>query len=213
MNYVEQLNNVKSRPYLFSYRRCPYAMRARMALVESDIEFDIYEISLRNKPYEMLSISPKGTVPVIRVNELVLDESLDIMKWASQNSKSNQFQILSLQDKKISDELISLNDGKFKVSLDHYKYFDRYPDKSIIKYRESCYFFLEILEERLSSTNFLISDERTFVDISIFPFIRQFMNVDKTWFDNSKYKKIKKWLILLIESDLFKRVMVKPIKG
>jgi glutathione S-transferase len=213
MNYVEQLNNVKSRPYLFSYRRCPYAMRARMALVESDIEFDIYEISLRNKPYEMLSISPKGTVPVLRVNELVLDESLDIMKWASQNSKSNQFQILSLQDKKISDELISLNDGKFKVSLDHYKYFDRYPDKSIIKYRESCYFFLEILEERLSSTNFLISDERTFVDISIFPFIRQFMNVDKTWFDNSKYKKIKKWLILLIESDLFKRVMVKPIKG
>ena len=184
-----------------------------MALVESDIEFDIYEISLRNKPYEMLSISPKGTVPVLRVNELVLDESLDIMKWASQNSKSNQFQILSLQDKKISDELISLNDGKFKVSLDHYKYFDRYPDKSIIKYRESCYFFLEILEERLSSTNFLISDERTFVDISIFPFIRQFMNVDKTWFDNSKYKKIKKWLILLIESDLFKRVMVKPIKG
>ena len=213
MNYVERLDSIESRPYLFSYRRCPYAMRARMALVESDIEFDIYEISLRNKPNEMLKISAKGTVPILRLNKLVLDESLDIMKWCYQNSKSNQFQILSLQDKKISDELINLNDGKFKVSLDHYKYFDRYPDKSKIEYRESCYFFLEILEERLSSTNFLISDERTFVDISIFPFIRQFMNVDKNWFDNSKYKKIKKWLIFLIESDLFKQVMVKPIKG
>ena len=210
MNYVEQLNNLKSRPYLFSYRRCPYAMRARMALVESNIEFDIYEISLKNKPDEMLFISSKGTVPVLRLNELVLDESLEIMKWAYQNSKSNQLRLLGPRDKEVADKLIKLNDGKFKVSLDCYKYFERYPDKSKVEHRESCYFFLEILEKRLGSTTFLISDERTFADISIFPFIRQFMNVDKSWFDNSEYKKIRKWLISLIESDLFKKVMVKP---
>ena len=210
MNYVEQLNNVKSRPYLFSYRRCPYAMRARMALVESNIEFDIYEISLRNKPNEMLNISPKGTVPILRLNKLVLDESLDIMEWAYKNSKSNHLNLLDLTDKKIADELVILNDGKFKDSLDCYKYFERYPDKSKAEHRERCYFFLEILEKRLANTDYLIGDKRTYTDISIFPFIRQFMNVDKIWFDNSEYKKIRGWLKLLIESDLFKKVMVKP---
>ena len=191
-------------------------MRARMALVESNIEFDIYEISLKNKPDEMLSISSKGTVPVLRLqdknvlflNEIVLEESLEIMKWAYQNNRKPR--LLGAEKEVADHQLIELNDGKFKVSLDCYKYFERYPDKSKVEHRESCYFFLEILEKRLGSTTFLISDERTFADISIFPFIRQFMNVDKAWFDNSEYKKIRKWLISLIESDLFKKVMVKP---
>tara|TARA_B100001250_G_C19483880_1_gene649915 strand:- start:88 stop:720 length:633 start_codon:yes stop_codon:yes gene_type:complete len=210
MNYVEQLNNSKSKPYLFSYRRCPYAMRARMALVESKIEFDVYEISLRKKPQEMLIISPKGTVPVLRLNELVLDESLEIMKWAYQNSKSNELISLEVSKKKISEELIGLNDGKFKDFLDFYKYFERYPNKSKDEHRKNCYFFLDILEKRLQSSSFLIGDKRTFVDISIFPFIRQFMNVDKVWFDNSEYKKTRRWLMSLIESDLFQKIMVKP---
>ena len=210
MNYVEQLDKSKSKPYLFSYRRCPYAMRARMALVESKIEFDIYEISLRNKPQEMLSISPKGTVPILRVNELVLDESLEIMKWAYQNSKSNQLNVLESDKQNTANKLIKINDGKFKDFLDCYKYFERYPNKSKQEHRENCYFFLDILEKRLKDTLFLINDERTFADISIFPFIRQFMNVDKVWFDESDYIKIKKWLTLLVESDLFKKIMVKP---
>ena len=191
-------------------------MRARMALVESNIEFDIYEISLKNKPDEMLSISSKGTVPVLRLqdknvlflNEIVLEESLEIMKWAYQNNRKPR--LLGAEKEVADHQLIELNDGKFKVSLDCYKYFERYPDKSKVEHRESCYFFLEILEKRLGSTTFLISDKRTFTDIAIFPFIRQFMNVDKAWFDNSEYKKIRKWLISLIESDLFKKVMVKP---
>ena len=116
-----------------------------MALVESNIEFDIYEISLRNKPNEMLKISPKGTVPILRLNKLVLDESLEIMKWAYRNSKSNNSILLDLTDKKIADELVILNDGKFKSSLDRYKYFERCPDKSKVEHRKSCYFFLEIL--------------------------------------------------------------------
>ncbi|MDC0182901.1 glutathione S-transferase [Nitrosomonadales bacterium] len=210
MNYVEQLNRSKSKPYLFSYRRCPYAMRARMALVESKIEFDIYEISLRSKPQEMLSISPKGTVPVLRVNELVLDESLEIMKWAYKNSKSNQSNFLESDQQTAAKKLIEINDGKFKDFLDCYKYFERYPNKSKQEHRENCYFFLDILEKRLKDTLFLINDERTFADISIFPFIRQFMNVDKVWFDESDYTKIKKWLTLLVDSDLFKKIMVKP---
>ena len=210
MNYVEQLDKSKSKPYLFSYRRCPYAMRARMALVESKIEFDVYEISLRNKPQEMLSISPKGTVPILRVNELVLDESLEIMKWAYQNSKSNQLNVLESDKQNTANKLIKINDGKFKDFLDCYKYFERYPNKSKQEHRENCYFFLDILEKRLKDTLFLINDERTFADISIFPFVRQFMNVDKVWFNESDYKKIKKWLTLLVESDLFKKIMVKP---
>ena len=210
MNYVERLDSIESKPYLFSYRRCPYAMRARMALVESDIEFDIYEISLRNKPNEMLKISAKGTVPILRLNKLVLDESLDIMKWAYKNSKSNHLHLIEPGEKKIADELVILNDGKFKSSLDRYKYFERCPDKSKVEHRKSCYFFLEILEKRLEITSFLISDSRTFADICIFPFIRQFMNVDKEWFDNSEYKRVKQWLIFLINSDLFKMVMIKP---
>ena len=210
MNYVEQLDKSKSKPYLFSYRRCPYAMRARMALVESKIEFDVYEISLRNKPQEMLSISPKGTVPVLRVNELVLDESLEIMKWAYKNSKSKQLNVLESDKQTTANKLIEINDGKFKDFLDCYKYFERYPNKSKQEHRENCYFFLDILEKRLKDTLFLINDERTFADISIFPFIRQFMNVDKVWFDESDYIKIKKWLTLLVESDLFKKIMVKP---
>ena len=188
-------------------------MRARMALVESNIEFDIYEISLRNKPNEMLTISSKGTVPVLKWNKLVLDESLEIMRWAYQKGDSNESFLLESKDKELADELISLNDGKFKESLDRYKYFERYPDKSKAELRENCYFFLEVLENRLVNTDYLIGDKRTYIDISIFPFIRQFMNVDKAWFDNSEYKKIRGWLKLLIESDLFKKVMVKPNFG
>jgi len=185
-------------------------MRARMALVESNIEFDIYEISLRNKPHEMLAISPKGTVPILKINQLVMDESLDIMKWAYQNNNSSKSLFLELEDKEITDRLIELNDGNFKESLDCYKYFERYPNKSMEEHRESCYFFLDILEKRLQANLFLIGDKRTFVDICIFPFIRQFMNVDKAWFNDSEYKKIRKWLKSLIESVLFKTVMAKP---
>jgi len=210
MNYVERLDSIKSIPYLFSYRRCPYAMRARMALVESNIEFDIYEISLRNKPHEMLAMSQKGTVPILKFNQLVLDESLEIMKWAYQRAKSSQSLLLKLEDIKIADELITLNDGEFKKSLDYYKYFERHPDKPMIEHRENCYFFLDILERRLQKTDFLISDRRTYVDICIFPFIRQFKNIDKEWFDSSEYKSVGKWLSLLIKSDLFKKVMIKP---
>jgi len=210
MNYVEQLNSSYSKPYLFSYRRCPYAMRARMALVESKIEFDVYEISLRNKPQEMLLISSKGTVPILIFYELVFDESLKIMKWAYQSSKSNQSMSLKPEDNEVACELILINDGKFKESLDCYKYNERFPQKSKMEHRGDCCLFLEILEQRLMNMPFLMGNNRTFVDISIFPFVRQFANVDKEWFDNSKFTEVKKWLSKLTGSDLFRQIMKKP---
>ena len=213
MNYVEQLSSVNSRPYLFSYRRCPYAMRARMALVESNIEFDIYEVSLRNKPQEMLLISPKGTVPVLKLGKLVLEESLEIMQWAYENSKSKKLKSLEYKNNNLAKKLIFYNDGKFKESLDMYKYYERYPVKSRLEYRGDCCFFLDILEKRLVNMPFLVGNKRTFVDISIFPFVRQFVNADKEWFNNSEYTEIKKWLINLTESDLFKIIMQKPNFG
>ena len=88
MNYVKQLDREgQQRPFLFSYRRCPYAIRARMALIACEIDFDIYEISLKDKPKQMLELSLKGTVPVFIYNEMVLDESLDIMNWAKEQKK------------------------------------------------------------------------------------------------------------------------------
>jgi len=210
MNYVEQLNSSYLKPYLFSYRRCPYAMRARMALVESDIEFDVYEISLRNKPQEMLLISPKATVPILKFNELVFDESLEIKKWAYQNSLSNQSMSLKSEENNVACELILINDGKFKESLDCYKYYERSLNKSKIDHRDNCCFFLEVIEQRLIKMPFLMGNNRTFVDISIFPFVRQFANVDKEWFDNSKFIEVKKWLSNLTESDLFRQIMKKP---
>ncbi len=188
-------------------------MRARMALVESNIEFDIYEISLRNKPREMLLISPKGTVPVLKFYELVFDESLEIMKWAYQNSKSNQLNSLKPEDNEVANDLILINDGKFKESLDCYKYNERFPQKSKMNYRRECCLFLEIIEQRLVNMPFLMGNNRTFVDISIFPFVRQFANVDKEWFYNSKFIEVKKWLLNLTESDLFRQIMRKPNLG
>ena len=185
-------------------------MRARMALVESDIEFDIYEISLRNKPNEMLKISAKGTVPILRLNKLVLDESLDIIKWAYSNSKSNHCKTLESAHKKIIDELITINDGKFKDSLDSYKYCERYPEKIKVEHRKSCLFFLDILEGRLDKSLYLLSEKVSFADIAIMPFIRQFANVDMNYFLSLPHCKVHKWLFQLTNSDLFIKAMIKP---
>ena len=124
MRYVKELNNKTiDKPFLYSYRRCPYAMRARMAMLSAPFEFDIYEISLRDKPKEMLKISPKGTVPVLIFGNNIIDESLDIMIWAYNISdKSNHYISLSKSEKKNAKELINLNDNDFKLHLDKYKY-------------------------------------------------------------------------------------------
>jgi glutathione S-transferase len=210
MNYVNALSNDTRNPLLFSYRRCPYAMRARMALINSGIDFNAYEISFKNKPHEMIEISPKGTVPVLRLDNKVIDESLDIMMWAYANGSSSHY--LSL-DKDVIDtglELIRQNDHEFKLHLDQYKYFTNYPSRSKDELGGDCLFFIEALEEILNLNKYLLSDKVSFADIAIFPFIRQFASVDMDFFTGLKFRRVQEWLSDLTSSELFMNAMIKP---
>lgn len=189
---------------LYSYRRCPYAMRARMALVVAGIQCQVHEVDFKNKPLEMLSLSPKGTVPVLHTFEgQVIDESLDIMKWAlGQNDPLNFFE-------NYDENLIDRNDNKFKLALDRYKYPMRFPDEDCTKAREQGLNFLLELNHTLSSQKNLKSDNGTINDIAIFPFVRQFVNVDKTWFEMQELLYLKRWLVEHLNSELFKKIIQK----
>lgn len=194
-------------PILYSYRRCPYAMRARMALQYAGVEVEIREISLRDKPKQMLAISPKATVPVLWLPEgKVIDESLDIIYWAlSQNDKAGWLNI----DLTACKQLILENDTRFKAALDAYKYPERYPEKSQAEHRAAGELFLQMLETLLAENSGLLGSLPTLADIAIFPFIRQFKGVDSDWFNAAPYPKLKAWLTMLTESDLFASVMQK----
>jgi glutathione S-transferase len=211
MNYLKALpkDNLK-KPLMYSYRRCPYAMRARMILVNENIDFDIFEISLKDKPAELLKISPKGTVPVLVTKNEVIDESLEIISWAFNQNEKSTFHKLTKSEIDFANALIKKNDNEFKSALDHYKYHIRYPEKTKQNWRSDCLFFFDILEKQLSNYRFLIKDKITYADIAIFPFIRQFSNVDLEAFQDLNYDKTKAWLSYLINLDLFKKIMVKP---
>ena len=197
-------------PILYSFRRCPYAIRARLALKVSALDVVLREIKLSNKPAEMLTCSPKGTVPVLLLpNGTVIDESKDIMEWALNQSDPNSWLSDDVAVQQKDEVLIDYNDNEFKKYLDLYKYADRYPEKSVEYYRQQGEVFLEKLECELNKTKFILKDNITFVDMAIFPFIRQFAFVDKDWFDKSQYKKLKKWLELLLGTSLFNDVMKK----
>jgi len=185
-------------------------MRARMALIDSRIDFNIYEISLKDKPKEMLMISPKGTVPVIKIGDDVIDESVDIMIWAYLNGVSSHFSNIDSISVQEGLDLIKKNDNQFKLSLDQYKYFTQYPDKKIDELREACLFFIEILDKRLNKNEYLLSNEIKFADIAIAPFIRQFANIDMNYFLTLKFSRVQSWLYNILNSDIFLRAMIKP---
>ena len=188
---------------LYSFRRCPYAMRARMALHISGLAYEHREMVLRDKPPEMLEVSPKGTVPVLVNARFVLEESLDIMRWAlGRNDPENW---LERQD----DELLSANDGPFKHHLDRYKYSTRYDDVDPAEHGAKAVELLCVLEERLTAAPYLCGDTRGFTDIAIFPFVRQFMNADKDWFAAQGLTRLIAWLRGLTGSELFAAVMAK----
>jgi len=209
MNYVKQLDrSTQSPPFLFSYRRCPYAIRARMALLMNGIDFDVYEISLRDKPKEMLKLSPKGTVPVLIFKDLILDESLDIMIWAKENS--NVTSKINSEDYVLEKKIMEINDGEFKEKLDLYKYTSYQESKLKEKYRNDCEIFIKTLDLRLKNQDYLLSNNLGYSDIAIFPFIRQFLNVDLDWFEKSNYENLKKWVAKISKSELFFRIMQKP---
>ena len=196
---------------LYSYRRCPYAMRARMALAYAQIPVEIREISLREKPASMLASSPKGTVPVLKADDLVIEQSLEIMFWALQKSDPDQWLKSSVLDEAL--QLIELNDGSFKALLDQYKYPERIKvSPSLTReaiLEKAIQTFIAPLEQRLVSQPFLLGNQLTIADIAIFPFIRQFAMVDKDWFDSAPFPHLKKWLEFHLESPLFSGVMQK----
>ena len=198
-------------PILYSFRRCPYAMRARLAIAISAIKVELREVVLRNKPQQLIDISPKATVPVlVTSDDKVIDESLDIMHWAlQQHDPNNWYQNLSDQQQQLSQQLISNNDGDFKYYLDRYKYADRYPEHTQDYYRQQGEQFLVILEQQLQQNGCLISNAMTYPDYAILPFIRQFAFADKDWFDQSPYPLIKAWLANFIDSPLFNSIMNK----
>lgn len=198
------------RPLLFTYRRCPYAMRARMALLQARIDFDPHEIVLRAKPAAMMELSPKGTVPVLVLPDgSVLDESLDIMRWALCASDSAAWWTRSQSG--AGRAFIQLNDGPFKVLLDRYKYPERSPSNEDPAFHRdaavSC--MLTPLDQLLAGQQFLAGDEPCAADLAVFPFVRQFRGVDEAWFDAQALPHAQRWLMAWLQSDLFQRCMKK----
>lgn len=189
-------------PILYSFRRCPYAMRARMALIASEIACEIREVKLRDKPEAMLIASPKGTVPVLVLpDDKVIDESIDIMRWAlAQNDP---------EDWLAGDDvaLIATNDGVFKHHLDRYKYADRHAADPA-EHRAMGLAILRDLEARLTA-GYLCGDSRSLADIAIMPFVRQFAETDRTWFDAQALPRLQRWLADLRASSLFEAAMVR----
>jgi len=194
-------------PILYSYRRCPYAMRARMALRYAGIAVDIREIALNDKPVHMLQMSPKGTVPVLVLpGTTVIDQSMAIMDWALKHRDENGW--LDADNCEMQ-QLITENDGSFKRSLDRYKYAIRFPEHPAQYYRSEGEVFLAKLELRLAQTGFLFGNKISLADIAIFPFIRQFAAVDNNWFESAQYSRLKAWLRYFTDSELFQGVMQK----
>lgn len=197
------------RPLLYTYRRCPYAMRARMALLQASIEFDAHEIVLRDKPSEMLAVSPKGTVPVLVLQDgRVIEQSLDIMRWAFEGRDRQGW--WSRAQAHSCQTLIALNDGPFKQHLDLYKYPQRGVNGAPHFHRDQAVIcLLQPLEQRLASEPCLGGDAPCAADLAIFPFIRQFRAVDPVWFDAQALHATQRWLQDWLQCELFDRCMTK----
>lgn len=201
--------NLTTLPILYSFRRCPYAMRARMAICVASINVEHIEVSLKNKPQSLLDYSPKGTVPVVvTASGDVIEQSRDIMLWALQQADPDNWLLVNEQVKQQEMmHLVDTCDTEFKPLLDRYKYFDRHPEFSQTEYRQQAEFFLQILDTKLSKSAFLMKEQMCFADVAIFPFIRQFANTDTIWFAESPYKNVQRWLDDCISTKLFAAIM------
>ncbi len=190
-------------PVLYSFRRCPFAMRARMALLVSGQTVELREILLRAKPEAMLEASPKGTVPVLVLGDgSVIDQSLDIMRWALLRHDPEGW--LAGDD----TGLMETFDGPFKHHLDRYKYPSRHGEDPLV-HQSAGLALLAALDERLSASAYLCGPDPTLADIALFPFIRQFAATDQPWFDSQPLPHLQAWLAGLTGSDLFDRAMLR----
>ena len=196
-------------PILYSFIRCPFAMRARMILKLADIKCELREVRLNNKPEHMLEASPKGTVPVLILEDKIIDESIDIVNWAL--NITNVFEGNIKQDQiNLTEELIDLFDDRFKYHLDRYKYSNRYEDVDVEHHQNECLNILKKLETIIDGTNWIFGDSISKLDILILPFIRQFRIADQEWFDSQQnIPGIQRVLMNFLDSNIFKSVMNK----
>lgn len=204
-------------PILYSFRRCPYAMRARIFIKLCEIEVQLREVILRDIPQEMIDISPKATVPVLQLYEgTILEESLDIMNWAINNNDQFNLKKSKNDNIEIHNKVLSIFDNDFKFHLDRYKYNSRYDTSTGVKskeiHRDEALKNLYILEDQLDKNNslWLFNNNPSFLDIAILPFIRQYRIADIKWFDEKMpYKNVHSWLMRFLEWDTFNQIMIK----
>ncbi len=193
---------------LYSFRRCPYAMRARLGLLFAELPVELREITLKNKPAKMLAISPKGTVPVLQLADgVVIEESREIMEWALEQQDPQE--LLNIKTLHQGNTLIEQNDQEFKHWLDRYKYADRHLEMTQTEYRQKGEAFLQILEALLTKNTYLLGDSVTIADIGIMPFVRQFAHVDRDVFYSLPYPKLQIWLKNWLAHPLFIQAMTK----
>jgi glutathione S-transferase len=208
------MNKITTLPILYSLRNCPFAMRARLAIFKAKQSVNLRDVILSNKPIEMLQASPKGTVPILVTYHEIIDESLDIMLWAFAQNDTND---LLHKDKKLHSikvhtdmmELIAKFDVEFKLCLENYKCAKRYHESNLIECRQACEKYIEQLERQLNKHQFLMSNNESLADIALLPFIRQFARIERQWYLNSPYPKLRNWLNNYLQSSMFTKVMAK----
>ena len=194
-------------PILYSFRRCPYAIRARLALCQAGVPVELREVDLRRKPAALLAVSPAATVPVLDGGPgAVLVQSLDIMRWALARNDRDHW--LTRGDAAFNQHLVDTNDGAFKRALDHYKYANRHPQRSQADYRDDAVACLIApLESVLAKAAYLGGDGPCWADVAVFPFVRQFAAVDATWWHDARWPATRRWLQGWQESALFASCM------
>jgi glutathione S-transferase len=213
MVYYELMESTLTHaPLLYSFRRCPYAMRARMALSYAQVKHEIQEVDLKNKPAALLEISPKGTVPVLVFKDKrCLDESLDIIQWALKQHDPEHWLPKNQSESSGIEQLILYNDQIFKFHLNRFKYPSRYPDDaySTTFHQQQCECFFNVLEIRLKEQAFLVGERQTLADVAVFPFVRQAARVEINWFLSLPFPHLHVWFNRQEKADLFKIMMKK----
>ena len=194
-------------PILYSFKRCPYAMRARMALLLANIQCEIREVNLTDKPKHMLKVSPKGTVPVLILEDQVIDESLDIINWAITKNKIF-IDNINLDQIEVTERVINTFDNNFKYHLDRYKYSTRYKNIKKEFHRAECLNIILDIEKMIGNGDWFFGNKLNKLDISILPFLRQFKIADPNWFESlTRIPKTQKLLNNFINSRLFFDIM------
>jgi len=195
---------------LYSFRRCPWAMRARLALRYAGCAVEIREVSLKAKPAELLAVSPKGTVPVLDTGTQVLEESLDIMRWALAWHDPQDWRLQTDPcAARQADALIERNDSVFKAQVNLYKYAERYPAHDRGYYRQHAEPWLAELDALLAGRPYLLATHPSLADAALLPLMRQFAGVEPAWFAQAPYPHLRAWLTGWLESALFKAIMAR----